>query len=381
MTDAPQHLFLSAAMIVRDEEAVLEGCLQSIAGVTDEIVIADTGSVDRSREIARSYGARVIEHPWQDDFAAARNAALAASRGQWILYIDADERLAPVEKPALRAALDDPSLIAARPWFRIKSGYTLAREYRLFRNDPRIRFRGAIHEKVSIDILRLAEEYGLAIGEPDLLLEHIGYDGPQERKHRRNLPLLRAALAERPDDVYNWHHLGRILEALGDEDGAEGAWRNGLAAIRGRDNGRQASVDSLVYFDLLGLECGRGRPVEALFGEAAQRYPDSPLTLLWRGNLALMAGRPKEAAEAYEALTRIDPGRLIHREIAFEQRLFGEIAWASLGNCHFQMGCYAASAHYYGLAEQADPRSLEYRAKAMLARSRADQGSNTRSPA
>jgi hypothetical protein len=107
--------------------------------------------------------------------------------------------------------LDDPRLIAARPWFRIKSGFTLNREFRLFRNDPRIRFRGAIHEKVTYDILRLAGELGFEIGEPELLLEHIGYDGPQERKHRRNLPMLRAELARQPDDVYNWHHLGRIL--------------------------------------------------------------------------------------------------------------------------------------------------------------------------
>lgn len=220
MTQERAEPFLSAVMIVRDEEAVLGDCLASIESVVDEMVIADTGSTDRSREIGAAHGARLIDFPWRDDFAAARNAALVEARGQWILYIDADERLARTDKALARAALDNPRLIAARPWFRIKTGFTLAREFRLFRNDPRIRFRGAIHEKVSIDILRLSGELGLEIGEPDLLLEHIGYDGPQEHKHRRNLPLLRAELASRPDDVYNWHHLGRILEATGDEPGA-----------------------------------------------------------------------------------------------------------------------------------------------------------------
>src|SRR5271154_254757 len=185
MAQVAEPCFLTAAMIVKDEEAVLDGCLASIAPVVDEIVIADTGSTDRSREIAMAHGARLIEFPWRNDFAAARNAALAEARGQWILYIDADERLAPADKAEARAALDHPGLIAARPWFRIKTGYTLCREFRLFRNDPRIRFRGAIHEKVSIDILRLSKESGLEVGEPDLLLEHIGYDGPQEHKHRR----------------------------------------------------------------------------------------------------------------------------------------------------------------------------------------------------
>ncbi len=369
MTEEPSGAFLSAVMIVKDEESVLEDCLASIEPVVDEIVIADTGSTDRSREIAHAHGARLIEFPWRNDFAAARNAALAEARGEWILYIDADERLAPADKAKARAALDHPGLIAARPWFRIKTGYTLCREYRLFRNDPRIRFRGAIHEKVSIDILRLSEERGLEIGEPDLLLEHIGYDGPQEHKHRRNLPMLRAELARRPEVIYNWHHLGRILEATGDEPGAYEAWSNAIAVARRR--GGPSGVVSLAYFDLLRLECARGGPAESLLAEAAAQFPDNPLTLLWRGNVAMRAGRHGEAAEAYLALTRIDPDRFRFRDLGFEKRLFREVAFAALGNCYFQMGDYGTSAAFYGRATAANPSSLEYRAKAALARSRA----------
>ena len=371
MTQERAEPFLSAVMIVRDEEAVLGDCLASIESVVDEMVIADTGSTDRSREIGAAHGARLIDFPWRDDFAAARNAALVEARGQWILYIDADERLARTDKALARAALDNPRLIAARPWFRIKTGFTLAREFRLFRNDPRIRFRGAIHEKVSIDILRLSGELGLEIGEPDLLLEHIGYDGPQEHKHRRNLPLLRAELASRPDDVYNWHHLGRILEATGDEPGAHEAWTNAVAAVRRR--GGRWGVDCPAYFDLLRLECARGGPAEALLVEAETRFPDNPLTLLWRGNVAMRARRYGDAAECFLALTRIDPERFSDPEVAFEKRLFGELAFAALGNCCFQIGDYGTSAAFYGKAAAADPGSLEYRAKAELARSRAAQ--------
>ena len=85
---------VTAALIVRDEERFLAGCLASLAGRVDEIVVADTGSVDRTREIALEHGARLIEHRWADDFAAARNVALDAASGDWILYVDADERLA-----------------------------------------------------------------------------------------------------------------------------------------------------------------------------------------------------------------------------------------------------------------------------------------------
>ena len=77
-------------MIVRDEEQHLPACLESIHNFVDEIVVVDTGSQDRSKDIARNYGARLFDFAWRDDFAAARNVALEQSRGAWILYIDAD---------------------------------------------------------------------------------------------------------------------------------------------------------------------------------------------------------------------------------------------------------------------------------------------------
>ena len=86
---------IGAAMIVRNEERFLDDCLASIAGQVDEIVLVDTGSTDLTLEIAGRYGARIIEYPWSDDFSAARNHALDHASSDWILYIDADERLGP----------------------------------------------------------------------------------------------------------------------------------------------------------------------------------------------------------------------------------------------------------------------------------------------
>ena len=71
---------LSLCVIARNEEAMLSGCLESVAGVVDEIVVVDTGSTDRTIEVALAHGARVLEKPWTDDFSAARNAALDACR-------------------------------------------------------------------------------------------------------------------------------------------------------------------------------------------------------------------------------------------------------------------------------------------------------------
>ncbi len=84
---------LSLCMIVQNEAAFLPGCLASVTELVDEIVIADTGSTDNTVEIATKAGAKVIPIEWQDDFAAARNQALAQVTGDWVLVLDADETL------------------------------------------------------------------------------------------------------------------------------------------------------------------------------------------------------------------------------------------------------------------------------------------------
>src|SRR5579883_1951392 len=103
---------LSAAIIVKNEERHLPECLSSLAGLVDEIVIVDTGSTDRTREIAASAGARIFDFPWMGDFSAARNHALNQVRGDWTLYIDADERVRPESIAATLAQPDNPQTVA-----------------------------------------------------------------------------------------------------------------------------------------------------------------------------------------------------------------------------------------------------------------------------
>jgi glycosyltransferase involved in cell wall biosynthesis len=93
-------------MIVRDEQANLPRCLASVEGLFDEIVVVDTGSTDRTREVAREFGARVFEFVWVDDFAAARNAALEHATGDYAFWLDADDVVDPPEREKLRALLE-----------------------------------------------------------------------------------------------------------------------------------------------------------------------------------------------------------------------------------------------------------------------------------
>jgi GT2 family glycosyltransferase len=97
---------VSLTMIVRDEQQNLPRCLESVRGLFDEIVVVDTGSVDRTKEIARSFGAKVFDFVWVDDFAAARNEALKHATGDYAFWLDADDVVEPAEREKLRALLD-----------------------------------------------------------------------------------------------------------------------------------------------------------------------------------------------------------------------------------------------------------------------------------
>src|SRR5689334_18462845 len=102
---------LSLMVLVRDEEQYLPRCLESVKGVVGEIVVVDTGSRDKTAEVARSYGAHVITFDWQRDFAEAHNFALAKTTGRWVLRLDADEALAPAARGALARL--------ATPWYEV----------------------------------------------------------------------------------------------------------------------------------------------------------------------------------------------------------------------------------------------------------------------
>lgn len=107
---------INLVMIVKNEERSLEQCLEQARGLVNEIVIADTGSTDRSVEIARKYGAKVWEYEWKDDFAAARNFALRHSDAEWNLILDADEYLLPCSRGKLERYIYDYSARYGGRW-------------------------------------------------------------------------------------------------------------------------------------------------------------------------------------------------------------------------------------------------------------------------
>ncbi|HPJ68077.1 MAG TPA: glycosyltransferase [Desulfobacteraceae bacterium] len=348
-------------MIVRNEERFLFDCLESIKLIADEIVIVDTGSTDNSKSIARSFNARIYDFPWCDDFATARNEALRHCHGEWILYIDADERLRPIEKYKLNRLLFDKRKVAYKVQFYPNQNSTAYLEYRIFRNDPRIRFNGFIHETVVPSIHAVANENGMEIGICDLTIDHVGYDGDQKNKHARNLPLLRRQLARDPNRIYCWWHLGAILQEMGDEKGAEEAWLSAIKIIRSRHIFDMN--DSLPYAYLIRLYYSKDKNVDKLIEEAINLFPDH-YYIIWIKAMILMSEHNfKEAIPLLKRLVSVDIHNMDAGQLSYDEKMFNVFSYGPLATCYYQIGMYKDSAVYYALAEQFEPDNIEYKIK------------------
>ncbi len=172
---------ISACIIAKNEEEVIAGCLESLRGLAEEIILVDTGSTDDTKKIAERYGAIIHGFEWTDDFSAARNYSLSKATKEWILVIDADETISEQDHQKIRDAIKGAEhergisgyMLVQRtylndsssPAWQSASGdtYTESKKYsgwvptklvRLFRNNPEIRYEMPVHESVMDSIIR-----------------------------------------------------------------------------------------------------------------------------------------------------------------------------------------------------------------------------------
>ena len=146
---------ISLCMIVKDEQAVLGRCLDSVQGIVDEIIVVDTGSSDCTKEIAAAYG-KVQDFEWCDDFSAARNFSFAQASMDYILWLDADDVIEPEDREKflqLKSELDGTADMVMLPYHTAfdaqgKAVFTYYRE-RLLRRAAGFRWQGAVHECIT----------------------------------------------------------------------------------------------------------------------------------------------------------------------------------------------------------------------------------------
>ena len=302
-----EGLTLSLVMIVKDEEEMLPGCLAAVRDAVDEMIVVDTGSSDRTVEIAESYGAKVVRSPWNGSFSDARNVSLDHATGDWVLYLDADEHLVPEDASLLRGLL-------GRTWreafYLVETNYTGVKEsgssvahlaLRLFRRRPEYRFEGRIHEqKTQTMPTYLPERFETT----PIRMLHYGYlknrIGDRE-KSKRNLELLQQEAHETPGPFVDFN-LGSEYIALGRFDLACTHLDRGWAALR-----REPGWHGKGYAPMLAArvaqarrEAGKPGPAREAIDEALAFYPDHTELVLQAAMCARDEGDLDEAARLAE---------------------------------------------------------------------------------
>ncbi|HEX3802909.1 MAG TPA: glycosyltransferase [Solirubrobacteraceae bacterium] len=221
-----QGMRLSLCMIVRDEEEMLPRSLEAIKDAVDEIIIVDTGSQDGTIEIAKSFGATVIEREWTGSFSDARNVSLDAATGDWFLYLDADEVLVIDDLQKLRELIKQTWREA---FFLHETNFSGTEEsgtavvhsaLRLLRNRPNYRFSGRLHEQVALHLPAYLPE---RIVQSPVRINHYGYLGvvrEAKDKSRRNIDLLLAQQADGHTNAFFHYNLGSEYFTIGELDKA-----------------------------------------------------------------------------------------------------------------------------------------------------------------
>lgn len=407
---------LSLAMIVRNGGQFLACLLQEAAPWVDEIVVGDTGSTDDTPGLAGQAGARVLEVPWRDDFAAARNHVLGACRGRWVLILDADERLARPDWQALRAWVqahrDDPAAPAVRlstrnylpgrherrGWQPVPQpdphalpgdwppapGFVATAKVRLFRPQGEVAFRGRLHETVEASLTAAA----VAVVELPLPVHHFGLLEHRPGREAYYLELARRKAAEQPDDAQAWAELADAAVAAQAQPEALAAIDRALFLAPDHGDrrltagwlllqaGRLEQADAQLAAVATGSRCDDIRLAEAchlraqiamrqqrteaagrLLAVALHLFPDNGHYLNTLGAWHLTRGLAPEAEAALRRACRLLPG---HAQ-----------PWLNLGRMCAAAGQPQLAADHFRQALQRDPRCEA--ALAALADVQADQ--------
>lgn len=312
---------LSLCMIVKNEELFLGAALKEAARFCDELVVVDTGSTDATVAIATQAGAKVFPFAWTGDFAAARNDSIARATGDWIVVLDADERVTAADWVAIRKAISDaPAAVDSYSLCQINysrdaslygftrndlnvlgfahyPGYGTSWLARLFRNDPALRFSGVVHEHLCRDG-KLAGETKL-----DVRLHHHGQALDPDKMREKRLAyrkLGEAKLKLAPDDFKTLNELGIACWETGDLAEAT-PYLTRAFSLHPRDLKNALALGSVLQLS------GSLSEAEAVFRKAAAFHPDAPFVQGALGCCLLKLSRFDEAIVALKSEVALNP--------------------------------------------------------------------------
>lgn len=265
---------VTVCIIAKNEEKHIGECLKRLKKYDMEIIVADTGSTDCTKEIAEKYADKVVDFAWTDDFAAARNYCASFAKNNWILAIDCDEYVSSINVELLRILLQKypryTGVIRLKnlvPKAGGEKGYISDDVPRLY-NKNYYRFHFPIHEQIChIDAAKSSEPIEAYVLPMEVI--HHGYDltgEEMEKKQRRNLELLRKAVEREPHNGYNYFQIGQSNFVLGNLDAAIEAYETGMRLFESTD---KLYVPEMIM-SLAKAYCEKGRLSDAL--ELMEKY-------------------------------------------------------------------------------------------------------------
>jgi len=272
---------LSQCMIVKNEEKNIEKALGWAKDIAYEQIVVDTGSTDRTVELAEKMGARVCHFEWINDFSAAKNFAMNQAKGNWIAILDADEYILREDAKEMMAVLKKiqnnsqhinafDSLSCS--WVQLNDegkAYTVLTVQRIFQNRPDLRYEGTIHEAVRIK--------NKAYNAENLRIMHTGYSQTAFNaadKRERNIKLLRAELERDPNNPHTMLYLADSIKAAGTEEARAEAEELYLQALANKKPAEPA-IKRLAYDFLLARFI-----YDPVKNEAAKKLFDEAITVL-----------------------------------------------------------------------------------------------------
>ena len=277
----PDRMQLSLCMIVKNEEADLPHCVNSVKPVLDEIIIVDTGSTDNTKEVARQLGAKVFDFSWVDDFSAARNESILRATGDYILWLDADDRVDPPEMEKLGLLQQNFSWKKNKAYYlRVNSqspmdGETHFYQLRVFPNVAGARFEGRVHEQVFYRLKKL----GMEFVQTDIMIRHTGYhdEAAIRQKSERNLKIIQDELRGDPYNLVHHYNAARTLGGIGRLAEALEHMEKIVGNQTIRKKERQFFLEASILTGKYYADLGRYERAVAIFQDLVRQFPENGL--------------------------------------------------------------------------------------------------------
>jgi tetratricopeptide (TPR) repeat protein len=331
---------LSFCIIVKNEEIALPQCLDSVRQVVDEMIVVDTGSTDRTREIAASYGAKVYEFEWCNDFAAARNVSLSHAQGDWVLVLDADETLVPKIVPTLQQMICHPQHLVInlvrQEIGAAQSPYSLVS--RLFRRHPQVYFTRPYHAMIddSIDLLLPQEPDWQIKSLAAVAIGHTGYQPgviATQNKAAKARSIMEGYLADHPKDPYVCSKLGALYVQMGEIASGLALLQRGLQSLQSNREQNPAMLYEMHYHLGSVYAEQQKRYLAEQHYQAAIRQAILPTLKLGAlnnlGSLLKEKGQLTAAQNLYQQALTIDPNFAIaHYNLGLTLKAMGQLGAA-----------------------------------------------------